>query len=211
MGVAGSRFFVNQMIRDGVEEEANDVFEISSDEDGRFDTVNCFERSVRRQQDDDNEDDTMTNLLLSLVVHHSNVRRILKKKNRKLLLLKVAELRRRHAIVTLPYKKTRTARSRFFIDPVSGMHRPMTPKLSQWWVLYIQDPKPECRHWSKSFRQRFRLPYQSFLHILSMLEEDSNDVYFQRWRKSTTSPSVQLGKDNQEARLPFVVHQARSH
>ena len=66
------------MIRNGVEEEANDVFAISSDEDGRFDTVNSFERSVRRQQDDDNEDDTMTNLLLSLVVHHSNVRRFMK-------------------------------------------------------------------------------------------------------------------------------------
>jgi len=80
-------------------------------------------------------------------------------------------------------KTARRHRPKFFIDPTSGVRRPMTPTLSLWWLLYIQDPQPECKHWSKTFRQRFRLPYHSFLSLLDRMNQD--DVllqYFRRWK-----------------------------
>jgi hypothetical protein len=76
-------------------------------------------------------------------------------------------------------KKKQNAHPKFFADPISGLNRPMTPKLSLWWMMYIQDnPKLECKQWTKSFRGRFRLPYQSFIDLLEMLKEDDNHTYF---------------------------------
>ena len=78
----------------------------------------------------------------------------------------------------------KTAELKFFMDPISGNLRPMTPMLSSWWIWYIQDPKPESIQRAKKFRSRFRLPYASFLHLLKMLGDDGGDS-FKRW--STTS------------------------
>ena len=131
--------------------------------------------------DDDADDDAQANLLLSLLVHHS-----IKQQQKKRDLSKriVVARRRRLAGLTPPVKKIRLARRRFFLDPISGDRRPMTPKLSNWWVGYIQDPHPECCLWSKSFRLRFRLPYEEFVKLLKTMQEDDDrsNVYFQRWK-----------------------------
>lgn len=82
-------------------------------------------------------------------------------------------------------KRKRTTRNKFFVDPTSGHLRPMTPKLSLWWLIYIQDPKPDCAQWSRTFRNRFRLPYESFIDLLHMIvndnNEESNRKIFRRW------------------------------
>ena len=133
------------------------------------------------KNDDDADDDAQANLLLSLLVHHS-----IKQQQKKRDLSKriVVARRRRLAGLTPPVKKIRLARRRFFLDPISGDWRPMTPKLSDWWVGYIQDPHPECRLWSKSFRLRFRLPYEEFVKLLKTMQEDDDrsDVYFRPWK-----------------------------
>ena len=91
-------------------------------------------------------------------------------------------------------KKSRMRRPKYFIDPSSGVLRKLTPRISLWWVLYIQNPDPNCTRWSKTFRTRFRLPYQSFLNILSMMVDEDVDGMFCRWtqnagpRKTVVSP-----------------------
>jgi hypothetical protein len=123
----------------------------------------------------------LRNLLLSLLVHHS-----IKQQQKKRGLSKriVVARRRRLAGLTPPVKKIRLARRRFFLDPISGDRRPMTPKLSNWWVGYIQDPHPECCLRSKSFQLRFRLPYEEFVKLLKTMQEDDDrsNVYFRRWK-----------------------------
>jgi hypothetical protein len=133
--------------------------------------------------DDDADDDAQANLLLSLLVHHSINQQ---QKKRDLSKQIVVARRRRLAGLTPPVKKIRLARRRFFVDPISGDWRPMIPKHSNWWVGYIQDPHPECRLWSKSFRLRFRLPYEEFVKLLKTMQEDDDrsDVFFnvgRRW------------------------------
>ncbi|KAI2511438.1 Plant transposon protein [Fragilaria crotonensis] len=91
-------------------------------------------------------------------------------------------------------RKSRMRRPKYFIDPSSGVLRKLTPRISLWWVLYIQNPEPNCTRWSKTFRTRFRLPYQSFLNILSMMVDEDVDGMFCRWtqnagpRKTVVSP-----------------------
>jgi hypothetical protein len=55
-------------------------------------------------------------------------------------------------------KRARMQHPKFFTDPTTGYLRSVTPKLSLWWILYIQDPQPNSPQWAKTFRKRFRLP-----------------------------------------------------
>jgi hypothetical protein len=76
---------------------------------------------------------------------------------------------RRRMLIKPPVKRARIRHPKFFTDPTTGILRSVTPRVSLWWILYIQDPKPENAQWSKTFRRRFRLPYESFLTLLQML------------------------------------------
>jgi hypothetical protein len=57
-----------------------------------------------------------------------------------------------------PLKRSRIKQQKFFTDPTTGVVRTVTPRVSLWWILYIQDPQPDNSQWSKTFRKRFRLP-----------------------------------------------------
>ena len=181
------------MLRNGFLDDANDAW----CDNGRLEIINSIDESLHRQLVDDDDDETTTNLLLSLLAHHTtNVRQ----QKQQLLRQKMVARRRRLLPLTPPVKKRRIARRRYFIDPISGVRRPMTPKLSNWWVGYIQDPNPECRHWSKLFRQRFRLPYEEFVKLLRMMQDDdSNDIYFRRWKAAASS---HLGVDQGSSVVP---------
>lgn len=65
-----------------------------------------------------------------------------------------AKASRRH-ILKPPVKRARIRHPKFFTDPATGVLRSVTPRVSLWWILYIQDPKPENAQWSKTFRRRF--------------------------------------------------------
>ena len=56
-------------------------------------------------------------------------------------------------------------------------HR-LTP---QCYLNYVSHPKPEVKKWAAQFRQRFRMPYESFLELVEMVN-DSN--LFDRWKKT---------------------------
>ena len=183
MGAANSKLFVNRMLRSGLYDANND--ELRSDAVSFDAPVSCFfeELLFNKHVNDDDDDDNDTNLLLSLLAHHhSNVRNVKKQKGfqqQKLAALKAR--RQKGPALPRPVKKIRVPRLLFFNDPTTGVRRPVTPKLSLWWLLYLQDPQPQCKNWSKAFRQRFRLPYNEFCKLLAMMRDSSNDTYFQRW------------------------------
>ena len=89
-------------------------------------------------------------------------------------------------------KKTRVYHPKFFVDPEHGCLRPMIPTMSSWWILYVQNPNPECKKWSNTFRSRFRLPYTSFVDLLNALMLDRTDIILAKWRPTlrdgTTTP-----------------------
>lgn len=88
-----------------------------------------------------------------------------------------------------PLKRSRIKQQKFFTDPSTGIVRAVTPRVSLWWILYIQDPQPDNSQWSKTFRKRFRLPYESFRQLLSMIddEKETPDDCFYRWREDGVS------------------------
>lgn len=70
----------------------------------------------------------------------------------------------------LPLKRRRRIKT-FFIDPNTSLARPITPTLSHWWILCLEDPKVDDTQWNKQFWNRFRLPYDSFLDLLHQIDE----------------------------------------
>lgn len=87
-----------------------------------------------------------------------------------------------------PTKQARMQHPKFCTDPTTGNPRSVTPKLSLWWILYMQDPQPDNPQWAKTFRKQFRLPYNSFLHLLQMVENERavSGGMFHRWRVDGT-------------------------
>ncbi|KAI2503815.1 Plant transposon protein [Fragilaria crotonensis] len=79
-------------------------------------------------------------------------------------------------------KKRRKAKRKWYCDPITGKMRRVCPHLSNWWLDYIQNPEPDCPSWNKVFRQRFRLPYPSYIQILEWVSGDDCDGLFDRWR-----------------------------
>ena len=55
--------------------------------------------------------------------------------------------------------------------------------MSNWWNLYVANPNTNNERFRKKFRTRFRLPYESFMEIVEMLEEHSS---FKRWHNGKT-------------------------
>jgi hypothetical protein len=89
-----------------------------------------------------------------------------------------------------PAKKTRVHNPKFFVDPELGCPRPMIPTMSSWWMLYVQNPNPECKKWSKTFRSRFRLPYTSFVDLLNRLMLDHTDIILPKCRPTVNDDTT---------------------
>ena len=71
-----------------------------------------------------------------------------------------------------------------------GRLREILPTDTLWYQLYVSQPPSSSRH-AKLFRQRFRLPYQSFLELSSQLF--NHDMFIQ-WRSpdAVGNPPVTL-------------------
>ena len=63
-----------------------------------------------------------------------------------------------------PYDK----KIKYFTDPYTGERSVMTFMHSVWFQSYILNPDPSNKKWDKKFRNRFRLPYKSFLELVDM-------------------------------------------
>ena len=79
--------------------------------------------------------------------------------------------------------------------------RIVTPKLSGWWLDYIENPEPDCPSWNKGFRQRLRLSYWSFVGILEWVSGDGCDGLFDRWR---TEADGYTGRKNNKKVSPSI-------
>jgi hypothetical protein len=185
MGINGSKAFVNQMLRSSVcgDDNGNDLFGDNL-EDHAF-------RQMKENQDEE-EEANKAHMLLSMAVHHWNVGRMKRREVLQGLLQNQRRRReqRRWLLQQQQLRKKRNRRPKYFVDPVSGLQRPLSPKLSFWWITYVLDPKPECRSWSKTFRNRFRMPYHSFIGLLHLIREDGNADYFRRWNLDTSSSAI---------------------
>ena len=91
--------------------------------------------------------------------------------------------------------KTRRHRIKTYFDPLLNIRRPTHPRMSPWWIEYVENPDLEYDKWHHLFRRRFRLPYDSFQSLLLVVETDPNG-YFDRWcagsesekKRTKTSP-----------------------
>ena len=81
----------------------------------------------------------------------------------------------------------------------------MTPTISLWWIFYLQNPQPNCTRWSQTFRNRFRLPYQSYLALLSMLKDEDDEGLFCRWTGRTGRQRNYQPAHTHAASLPLKV------
>ncbi|KAI2499473.1 Plant transposon protein [Fragilaria crotonensis] len=170
MGVRASRLVTINILKDlcggggEVPLTENDCF----DENGEIDDEK-FDKYLMQESDDE---ERKKKALLALAVM---VQQTMKKRKRD----ELESERRRN----IPRKKTRIARPRWFIDPITRVRRKKTPKMSAWWEDYIQDPQPNNQHWAKEFRQNFRLPYASFVFILDLIvSSDQSEGLFDRWK-----------------------------
>jgi hypothetical protein len=67
---------------------------------------------------------------------------------------KAEDLRHRRELFFAQREKRRKFKRRqWYRDPVTGKMRRVTPKLSGWWLDYIENPEPDCATWNKVFRQ----------------------------------------------------------
>ena len=61
----------------------------------------------------------------------------------------------------------------YFTNPESGMRSIMTFEFTSWFQKYVMNPLPQSDKFLRRFRQRFRLPYSSFLDLVKMCGQSS--------------------------------------
>ena len=58
---------------------------------------------------------------------------------------------------------------------------PLQPKESIWWTHYVENPPLDSQRFRRTFRHRFRLPYESFVALASMIVAET--THFEKWEK----------------------------
>ena len=97
-------------------------------------------------------------------------------------------------------------KKQWYEDPnTEKMRRVLAHKLSSWWLDYVENPEPDDPDWNKLFRQRFRLPYLSYLELLEMVSGDGCDGLFDRWRTEADGCIGRNTKNKKIAPLEFLL------
>lgn len=85
-------------------------------------------------------------------------------------------------------KRKRGPKGVLFYTDENGSRRILPPTLSFWFNYYCNPETCErtdhTTKWLNKFRQRFRLPYKSYLELVDMAITDPN--HFQRWKPGKT-------------------------
>ena len=103
--------------------------------------------------------------------------------------------------IELPENKRRKKRKKYdmkklhFTNPITMERSIFTFEYSIWYCNYISELSPERFKWSKSFRNKFRMPYSSFLDLALQCEES---VLFERW-----SSTQSIHKYNKNTTIPI--------
>ena len=71
------------------------------------------------------------------------------------------------------------------VRDIDGSLRQIRPTDTLWYLLYVATP-PSSKRLEKQFRQRFRLPYGSFVNLASDISEN---VLFNRWTRKDAAGS----------------------
>jgi len=83
-----------------------------------------------------------------------------------------------------PAKKTRGPKKICAYREEGGELEHISPVETVWYKLYVLGPMHDDDDWCKKFRQRFRLPYRCFLHLVDEADEKK---WFSRWAKASDS------------------------
>ena len=62
---------------------------------------------------------------------------------------------------------------------------PLSPKMSVWYLTYVQDPSYDNINFLHKFRRRFRSSYPAYLSLLDNVRSDAGEKYFSRWTVET--------------------------
>ena len=82
-------------------------------------------------------------------------------------------------------KKTRKPKKVLMWTDDDGSQRPILPRQSYWYNIYVAHPDSENASFQRKFRFRFRLPYDKFKELNEVLEGED---LFQRWRDGQVNP-----------------------
>ena len=89
--------------------------------------------------------------------------------------------------------RTRTPRSatlaskKLYVKDDNGSLVEMKPRMSPWYLNYIENPKPLDVKWLRKFRLRFRLPFSAFKSLLKMIQ--SSEFWTVVWWDATPTKS----------------------
>ena len=168
------------------------VFEDSDDfinDDGAVDDDKLEAYMARQEEEEERKRNLLLTLMQKVQIEDLEQREV------------DAEVLRRHRQRFLGQrKKRRKFKRQWYCDPVTGKMRRVTPKLSGWWLDYIENPEPDFPSWNKGVRQRFKLPYWSFVEILEWVSGDGCDGLFDRWR---TQADGYTGRKNNKKVSPI--------
>jgi hypothetical protein len=88
-------------------------------------------------------------------------------------------------------KRVRTRKDKtVFLDILdeNGNRVPLTPKMSNWYQLYVNEPDITNKKFHLKFRRRFRVPFEQYQELLA---EATNCELFKRWTRKDAA-----GKDS---------------
>ena len=95
------------------------------------------------------------------------------------LLLQNSKRRLNDDSVNIPNKRGKyEKRTLYFTNPETGERSVMTWQHSVWWQRYIVNAQPRYRKWAKSFRNCFRMPYDSYLDLVKQCQ---SSPLFKKW------------------------------
>jgi hypothetical protein len=87
-------------------------------------------------------------------------------------------------ITNIPKKRRRPKRTTMWTDQ-DGTRRPIHPRQTFWYCVYVSHPDIENPQFHKTFRLRFRLPYAQFQELFHRLE---TETLFARWHEGNVNP-----------------------
>ena len=80
-----------------------------------------------------------------------------------------------------PKKKRRAKKCVMARQTEDGELEIITPKQSNWYLLYVNNPMVEDERFQQKFRRRFRLPYENYVELVNDCRQQE---IFERWMGS---------------------------
>jgi hypothetical protein len=77
----------------------------------------------------------------------------------------------------------RLSSSKFFVNPVNEWLPQTNDPNTELLIMFVENPQPESKKWSQTFRLRICLPCSAFIDFLDMILAGHTDMILHKWRK----------------------------